>query len=189
MQEPMQEPLVTPEYDLLVWKGEAYRIPVSVSRKLTSDEVFKLPEILERRTEIASKLGVRFVDSEGRFDENEDCIYYASKGGGNEKICTYAPENNDPQFLSHFKQTDGAGNEIEFVASCAGFSIDGLICSPCPILTGLFTALIEIGALDEYCIGRIDLRPGMFPFVKGVKKSKELETRAVKLYKELILKS
>jgi len=185
----INEPLITPEYDLIVWKDTAYRVPVSISRKLTSDEVFKLPEILERRMEIASKLGVRFTDPEGRFDENEDCIYYASKGDGDEKVCTYAPENNDPQFLSYFKQTDKAGNEVEFVASCAGFSKDGLICSPCPILTGLFIALIETGRLDKYCIGKINLRPGMFPFVKKVEKNKELETRAVKLYQDLILKS
>jgi len=161
----LTKPILSKEYDVIQYQGKTYNIPLSVGIR---NDLGSHPEILKKRMEISSKLGMEFRSHDGAFS----CIDCAHTGIFTEKIkCKYDPDDSVPQWLSYFSRKDGK-ETIGFAARM----------NPCIVDVGLLEALAESGKLDEYLIDSSGTwKASDFPYIRDINPNTDSERRAIKM--------
>jgi hypothetical protein len=178
--------LVSGKSDLLVYKGEAYKLPLEVTLVLMS-EFGNLPDVQERAEKLLKEQGI---------EKDKEKGYVCDKCGYNsDESCTRKLNENEPQMLTYFYKKEGMAwfdeKITEYIARHSGVIIEqGVIGNPCPVYAAFLTAMIELGKLDKFHIGKAEVDLNIFPSMYEItpgkgEKNYELEAKAQELYQKL----
>jgi hypothetical protein len=175
----MDKPEVSAKYFVIQYDGKTYNLPASMNLR---NGLGSQPDILARRLEISSELGIRFHNNEGIFgctDCSHTGIYAAAMKEGvvfsniPSSMCAYNPDDSVPQWLSYFHKKN-KGKKIELVARM----------NPCVANIGLVKALVEFSKLEEYLVDSQGLQAADFPYLREVESNPETEAKAIAMFQE-----